>query len=132
MSTTREFQAADIKGPFNAISKIPREQGTEVIVINVADAASHVYDVSSATYFNSTRYQSRFVRIISEGAGDIWYYWSSVNTDTVSKTATDNTAGTVPGYLPSKVYSDEVPSGQYLVMQAAQAGIVRIWISSHH
>lgn len=131
MSSTREFQAADIKGPFNTKSKISGDGSPEMIVINAADAATHSYDLSSSTYFNNQKYQSRFVKLVSESAGDIWYFWSSVNTDSVDKTATDNTSGHVGGYLASKIERDEVPSGQYLVMQAAQAGIVRIWISSH-
>lgn len=94
----------------------------------VADALTHPYDLSSATYFNGEKYKDRVVSIIGEGVG-VYYYWSDNAADTVDKTASGNGA-TVGAYAPPNVRYDEIPAGQYLIMQLSAAGTVRIWISN--
>ena len=135
MSSEKEYKAADLRGPFNAFSAVPfvgqPNGGTkaEIVAINIAGTTSTSYDLASSTYFNGDHYQDRFVRIISESAGNFWYYWSSVNGDTVDKTATGQGA-TVAGYWPSATPLDEMPGGRYLVIQAQQAWLIRVWISN--
>jgi hypothetical protein len=120
-------QAADRRGPQRRTSPAGQVQ-PEIIVIS-ADGATHPYDLSSASFFNSDKYMDRYVTISVEGGASFWWYWSDDAAGVVDKAATGNGA-TVGAFCPSGLLQDERPTGRYLIMQTSAAANVHIWFSS--
>lgn len=127
MSESILNQAADRRGPQQRTSPAGQFQPEKVVI--AASGVSQNIDLSSASYFNTTKYQDRYVSISVEGGASLWWYWSDSASDTIDKTATGNGA-TIGAFLPSGVVQDERPTGQYLVLQTSAAANVHIWYSS--
>lgn len=118
-------QYADVRGP--RLPLTTSSDKPEKIAIVVADALTHVYDLASSTYFNGSQYLDRICSIVGDGV-KIYYYWAQENGTTVDKTATGN-GTTVAALIPADTIKDEIPAGQYLVMQLSAAGTVYINIA---
>lgn len=127
MSSGIVNQAADRSGPLSVTGQNGLVQPRKVCI--AATGSSQNIDLSSSSYFNSTKYQDRYVSISVEGGASLWWYWSNASGDTIDKTATGNGI-TVGAFLPSGVVQDERPTGQYLVLQTSAAANVHVWISS--
>lgn len=141
MSTEKQYQAADLRGPVNvwistatsvATGQIQPRQNPpicEIVALLVASGVSQQFDLTQTGMFGSTNFTSRFVRLISETAGNIHYAWQTQTGVTIDRNATGGGTG-VAAFLPSLTYSDELPGGQYLAIQPATGGIVRLWITN--
>lgn len=125
MSSSVVTQAADRSGPVKR--SIGGWQPHKVCI--AASGLTQNIDLSSASYFNSERFEEGFVSISVEGGASLWWYWSDSASDTIDKTATGNGA-TVGAFLPSGIVQDERPRGKYLVLQTSAAANVHVWISS--
>src|SRR5689334_2267919 len=93
-------QASDLRGPHR---KAATQGGwTPHIIVISEDGTAHNRDLSSASFFNSERYQEGYVDISCESAGipiAFFWYWSDSASDTIDKTATGNGA-TVGAFCP--------------------------------
>lgn len=104
--------------------------GCEIVALSLsASGVSQQFDLSASGMFGNDAYVDRFVRIISESAGNIWYGWARATGLLVDKNATGGGTG-VAGFLASGDKSDELPAGRYIVIQPTAVGIVRIWITN--
>lgn len=131
MSESILNQAADLRGPVRRTTGDANQNANHIIVIS-EDGTSHARDLSSSSFFNSTRYQDGYVDISCEAAGSpvaFFWYWSDSASSTIDKTATGNGA-TVGAFCPSGIIKSERPQGQYFVIQTASAANVHMWISS--
>lgn len=120
-------QAADRRGPARRTSPVGQFQ-PHVVVIS-EDGTSHARDLSSASFFNSDRYQDGYVTMNVGSGAELWYYWSDDAAGVVDKTATGNGA-TVGGHLCANATTDERVMGKYLILQTSAAALVYVWISS--
>ena len=124
----KEQMAADRRGPKQAVTG----QETPQKICIAGSGASQNVDLSSASApacFGSIQYMDRYVTISVEGGASFWWYWSSSGADTIDKTATGNGA-TVGAFCPSGILQDELPMGQFLVIQTSAAANIHIWLSS--
>lgn len=131
MSESILNQAADLRGPVRRTTGDAEQNQNRIIVLS-EDGTAHNRDLSSGSFFNSTRYMEGYVDISCEAAGSpvaFFWYWSDSNSATIDKTATGNGA-TTGAFCPSGIIKSERPQGQYLVIQTAAAANVHIWISS--
>lgn len=120
--------AADRRGPRQNVT------GKEPIwkICIAGTGATQNLDLTSASApacFGGSHYMDRYVTISVEGGASFWWYWSDSGADTVDKTATGNGA-TVGAFCPSGILQDELPTGQFLVIQTSAAANIHIWISS--
>jgi hypothetical protein len=155
----KQYMAADLRGPLNVwqssataiatamfgcpspsgIAVVPRQE-PQILAVNVASGVSQQIDLSpsggfgpsggsTGSWFGSSLYQEKFVRMIPESCGDTWYAWAAATGTQIDKNATGGATG-VCAFLPSKVSTDELPAGRYLNLQPANSGIFRIWITN--
>lgn len=140
MSSHKEYLSADLRGPHltwrstatGAATGVRNNPlpGCEIVALSLsASGVSQQFDLQATGFFGTEKYLDRFVRIISESAGNIWYGWSSATGLLVDKNATGGGTG-VSGFLASGDKSDELPAGRYIVIQPTAVGIVRIWITN--
>lgn len=141
MSSEKELKAADLRGPLltwrstatGASTGVRAETlpGCEIIALNLtASGVSQQFGPLGASgLFGNDKYLSRFVRMISESAGNIWYGWANSTGLLVDKNATGGGTG-VSAFLASGDKTDELPAGQYIVIQPTTPGIVRVWITN--
>lgn len=141
MSSHKEYLAADLRGPLltwrstatGAATGVRAETppGCEIVALNLtASGVAQQFGPLGATgLFGNDKYLQRFVRIISESAGNIWYGWANSTGLLVDKNATGGGTG-VAAFLASGDKSDELPAGQYIVIQPTSVGLVRIWITN--
>lgn len=120
-------QAADRRGPGRRTSPVGQFQ-PRIIAIS-EDGTTHARDLSSASFFNSDRYQECYVTINVGSGAELWYYWSDDPVGIVDRTATGNGA-TVGMHLAANATSDERVEGRYLILQTSAAAIVYVYISS--
>jgi hypothetical protein len=137
------YMAADLRGPRNVwestatniatgpdqVIKKYQAPHAEIVALVVTTGASQQFDLQATGFFGDATYQQRFVRIISESAGDIWYAWHRSTGTTLNFNATGGATG-VAAFLPSKTYTDELPGGRYLSIQSILVGVVRLWITN--
>lgn len=136
MSSQKEYMAADLRGPLDVwvptgrtgqFGPIPHCQ---VVALNLtASGVAQQFDLSASGFFGALNYTERFVRMIPESTGHIWYLWSVATGSKVDNTKTGGQTG-VAAFLPSLTYTDELPAGQFLVIQPQGTGIVRLWITN--
>jgi hypothetical protein len=143
MSSEKEYMAADLRGPLNTwfstatgvatgATAMPREQplpACQIVALVVASGISTQFDLSQSGYFGSNHYQEKFVRMISESAGDMYYAWAQVTGTSITGAATAGQTG-VAAFLPSRTYTDELPAGRFLTLQGTSSGVFRIWITN--
>lgn len=140
MSSHKEYLAADLRGPHltwrstgtGAASGVRAEPlpGCEIVALNLtASGVFQQFDLQATGFFGTDKYMNRFVRIVSESAGNIWYGWANATGLIVDKNATGGGTG-VAGFLASGDTSDELPAGRYIVIQPTGVGIVRVWITN--
>lgn len=113
--------AEDLKGPFGDLNQ---NSHSKITAIAVTTASAPVL-LSDVNHFNSTNYQTRFVRLICDQ--DIFYYWSNIPAAVVDNAAVDGTGrGTQGDKLPANTPREEYATGAYIIVKAASAGILRI------
>lgn len=132
MSSEKQYMAADLRGPQNVWiptgRPIPNPE-CEIVALNLtASGVSQVFDMNGTGAFGGSRWQKKFLRMIPESTGHIWYMWSSA-TGTVDNSKTGGQSG-VAALLPSLTYTDELPAGRYLIIQPQGTGIVRVWVTN--
>lgn len=117
--------AEDLKGP---TGDIPATGESFITAVAVADALTHVVDLSDANHFNGTSYsKGRFCRVICDQ--NLFYFWTNNPSAIVDKTAVDGTnRGRQSDMLPANVAREEMPTGRYLAHQAAAAGTIRVCV----
>ncbi len=136
--------SADLRGPLNtwvstATTMVPSGQslpprdkpvpGCQIVALLVAAGVSQQFDLTQTGLFGDSMYQAKFVRMISESAGNFHYAWSIQTGTAIDRTATGGATG-VAAFWPSLTPLDELPAGQFLNIQAASAGIIRLWITN--
>lgn len=113
--------AEDLKGPFGDLS----QNGHSKVSACAVGTSSAPILLSDANHFNSTNYQSRFVRLICDQ--DIFYYWSNIASAVVDDAAVDGTGrGTQGDKLPANTPREEYATGAYIIVKAAATGKLRI------
>lgn len=130
MSTSnKEYMAADLCGPYGGVASVATPgKGTSITAVAVTAVSSNT-DLSDANHFGWSGYQDRFCRIVCDQA--CFYYWSDGAADTVSGAAVDGTNRQTQGdLLPSNYPREELPTGRYLVVQAAAPGTFRVSITN--
>lgn len=140
----KEYLAADLRGPLNTwISTatglvptgtipIPRNKplpACDIVALVVPSGVSKQFDLQATGFFGGAHYHTRFIRMIPESSGDIYYAWAVATGTTIDKNATGGATG-VCAFLPSKTYTDELPAGRFLVIQPSTSGVVRLWITN--
>ncbi len=117
--------AADLRGPYGGT--LNRDGSSEIAVVAVTSSTQQI-DLSSSSYFNSTNYQERFVRLISDVL--IYYYWSNNASAALDETATGNTTRAQQcDMLPANTPREEAPAGQYLIIKGS-TGKCRVSITN--
>jgi hypothetical protein len=134
MSSDKEYMAADLRGPYTVNTPTGphgfRPPLTAICVCSLgASGVAQQFDLQATGMFGGDHYRGRFVRMISETAGDLWYAWAGVTGAIVDHTVAGGGTGAC-AYLPALTPTDELPSGQFLVIQARGQGVVRIWLTS--
>lgn len=133
MSAEKQYMAADLRGPLDVwvptgAHKPPPPQ-CEIVALVVASGVAQQFDLSAPGFFGGPKFERKFVRMISETAGNCYYFWSAATGSVLNSAATGGGTG-VCAFLPSQVYTDELPAGQYLLIQPQNAGVVRVWVTN--
>ena len=113
-------------------TKVISTLGRQICVLSVSSGISQQIDLTASGHFGDDKYLSRFVRIVSETAGNFHYAWFQASGGIIDRTATTPGSGTgACAYVLSTDRIDELPAGRYFVVQPAATGIIRIWITNH-
>lgn len=156
MSSEKQYMAADLRGPLTVhastatgmvpsgmpppakMRNVPSGYAAQIVALLVASGISQCFDLATGMGtsggtgcggFGWDGYTQRFVRMVPESCGDTWYAWSQGTGTIVDRTATGGGTG-VCAFIPGRAYTDELPAGRFLSIQASTAGIFRIWVTN--
>lgn len=124
-------QPSGTGGVGGGASKVVSTLGRQICVLSVASGVSQQIDLMASGNFGDDKYFGKFVRIVSETAGNFHYSWFQASGGVIDRTATLPGSGTgACAYVQSTDRIDEMPAGRYFVVQPQNTGIIRIWITN--
>lgn len=102
---------------------------SEIVVLNVNSGVSQQFDLQGSGFFGGRTHRNKFVRMVSESAGNIHYAYFQSTGGSIDRTATGGGSGAA-AWVASQIPTDEVPAGRFIVIQPQTNGVVRMWITN--